>query len=841
MSAIREDLSTIVETGTQSGLDIIEEIECNDHDDDESLEEIAQIAVNNNVDKNRVHMFCNNVQNCFSEIDNSMFELLELKDKLLLQYIPLNVSLKITLVLSRLYRAYSQAQVPIYELIRLVQLYSQPFDMKCIQFKRLYDSNEMKKRLLNMAFQRLTSIENNTKKYEEQKCINNWEKMYIRLALPRSNVRKWKFRLKTFQEKAALGYEHVIKWIHPRIPRSSSSSSSSDISSNSQLNDEQETDRFQTIHEISHMQLMDKQKLRADHGSNDDEIGSNNNEVNLIDNIRKQELNLTEQKPTVITNDMEIQKPNVSIDENKKTKGQFSISRTTKLINSKTKKRSETPTISDDNDINTFDKEQHDEILIPMLNVLKRRSLFHSNIDPDAIKIDIFGDEKFCGSLIFSSEDLHMFDLPILHNSILSSLIAVDDNISITSLESYPYEFDQTSNKLYQLWNSRAPQLFSIYNTKHESIGKLPLIMFWYTKIEQTHATKCTMTIPIESDVPTPKILPVQKSEINERVISPINDEGNKSNGFEIGNDRIEILKTAYENEIAKLHEDYQAEIYRLTNLLNELLSQQSNQMIEIPQSDENQPEMIQESPLNINIRQQLGQNTKREVVMENQPSPVYGRDLPKNVRYDYFSAEIYRLTNLLNELLSQQSNQMIEIPQSDENQPEMIQESPLNINIRQQLGQNTKSEVVMENQPSPVYGRDLPKNFLDRYQIYRQRSIIHRQQLIAKVEQETTLANERQMETQHRLHRSKENNEDDEDLCLPAVFMPFRSGNVFNPRAYQYFHSIGSTDPRLTQAPSILKLPSVPSRTVSVLNLFELSQRYDTSNEKDHLIEKKN
>ncbi|CAF1217839.1 unnamed protein product [Rotaria sp. Silwood1] len=817
MSAIREDLSTIVETGTQSGLDIIEEIECDDHnDDDESLEEIAQAAVDNNVDKNRVHMFCNNVQNCFSEIDNSMFELLELKDKLLLQYIPLNVSLKITLVLSRLYRAYSQAQVPIYELIRLVQLYSQPFDMKCIQFKRLYDSNEMKKRLLNMAFQRLTSIENNTKKYEEQKCINNWEKMYIRLALPRSNVRKWKFRLKTFQEKAALGYEHVIKWIHPRIPRSSSSSSSSDISSNSQLNDEQETDRFQTIHEISHMQLMDKQKLRADHGSNDDEIGSNNNEVNRIDNIRKQELNLTEQKPTVITNDMEIQvqpdinhqqtstedilstkslimriyrpigilktkfqcivyaqgqiyktnvfkfnKPNVSIDENKKTKGQFSISRTTKLINSKTKKRSETPTISDDNDINTFDKEQHDEILIPMLNVLKRRSLFHNNIDPDAIKIDIFGDEKFCGSLIFSSEDLHMFDLPNLHNSILSSLIAVDDNISITSLESYPYDFDQTSNKLYQLWNSRAPQLFSIYNTKHESIGKLPLIMFWYTKIEQTHATKCTMTIPIESDVPTPKILPVQKSEINERVISPINDEGNKSNGFEIGNDRIEILKTAYENEIAKLHEDYQAEIYRLTNLLNELLSQQSNQMIEIPQSDENQPEMIQESPLNINIRQQLGQNTKREV--------------------------------------------------------------------------------VMENQPSPVYGRDLPKNFLDRYQIYRQRSIIHRQQLIAKVEQETTLANERQMETQHRLHRSKENNEDDEDLCLPAVFMPFRSGNVFNPRAYQYFHSIGSTDPRLTQAPSILKLPSVPSRTVSVLNLFELSQRYDTSNEKDHLIEKKN
>jgi hypothetical protein len=29
-------------------------------------------------------------------------------------------------------------------------------------------------------------------------------------------------------------------------------------------------------------------------------------------------------------------------------------------------------------------------------------------------------------------------------------------------------------------------------------------------------------------------------------------------------------------------------------------------------------------------------------------------------------------------------------------------------------------------------------------------------------------------------------------DLCLPAVFMPFRSGNVINPRAYQYFHPVG-------------------------------------------------
>ena len=124
-------------------------------------------------------MLCDNVQNCFYHIDNSMFEMLELKDKLLLQYLPPNVLLQITIVFSRFYRAYSQSQVPVYELIRLVQLYSEPFDKKCVVLKTLYDSNEIKKRMLNMAFQRLTSMENNLQQYEEQKCINNWEKMSV--------------------------------------------------------------------------------------------------------------------------------------------------------------------------------------------------------------------------------------------------------------------------------------------------------------------------------------------------------------------------------------------------------------------------------------------------------------------------------------------------------------------------------------------------------------------------------------------------------------------------------------------------------------------------------------
>jgi hypothetical protein len=124
-------------------------------------------------------MLCDNVLNSYSEIDNSMFELLELKDNLLLQFLPANVSTRIGLVVSRLYRSYSLSQIPINELVRLAQLYSQSFDMKSVALKKLYDNNETKKRMLNIALQKLTSLENATKRNQLMRSVSNWEKMLV--------------------------------------------------------------------------------------------------------------------------------------------------------------------------------------------------------------------------------------------------------------------------------------------------------------------------------------------------------------------------------------------------------------------------------------------------------------------------------------------------------------------------------------------------------------------------------------------------------------------------------------------------------------------------------------
>ncbi len=73
-----------------------------------------------------------------------------------------------------------------------------------------------------------------------------------------------------------------------------------------------------------------------------------------------------------------------------------------------TKHRPVNSTTQEDNDTDKIDKKQCDQLVITMPTVLKRRSLLDTGIDPEAINIDILGDDKLCGSVVLSPEDLRM-------------------------------------------------------------------------------------------------------------------------------------------------------------------------------------------------------------------------------------------------------------------------------------------------------------------------------------------------------------------------------------------------------------------------------------------------
>ncbi|CAF5144944.1 unnamed protein product, partial [Rotaria magnacalcarata] len=174
-------------------------------------------------------------------------------------------------------------------------------------------------------------------------------------------------------------------------------------------------------------------------------------------------------------------KPNNSKEDSSKTKARLSTSRISKPPDPKTKKRGVDSVTPDEVDVNTIDKQQSDEILVPMPSVLKRRSLFETEVDPDSIQIELFGDEKLCGSVILSPEDLRMLDLPSLNSPTSAPLIIIDDSVSSIShalSSNEQFDFDQQSSEIYKLWISRTPQTFAVYNEKRESIAKIPLQMF---------------------------------------------------------------------------------------------------------------------------------------------------------------------------------------------------------------------------------------------------------------------------------------------------------------------------------------------------------------------------
>ncbi|CAF0832105.1 unnamed protein product [Didymodactylos carnosus] len=808
-------LSTVGEDEEKSGVDFHPSPSVGD---DSFLNELEELAPSTKADANKFQMLCDGLQTCFSEIDNSMMELLELKDNLLLQFLPPNVSARITLVISRLYRAYSLAQIPVHEVIRLVQLYSQPWDQKSAALKKLYETNETKKRILNIAIQRLTSVENQIIHNEQKRCIDNWEKMYIKLALPRCNVRNWKFRLKTFRETSQLGYEHVISWLNSEVrPQSTDYPNEDVLERDEEFGGEtttvpipQDGEEFGDDPESEaggSFLSSGKQRARV-HSTVDSTTNRRENAAPIItkaeveiqvspehddqqtwtgDLLSSKYLLFRIYRPTGIlktkfqciahahSNDYKtipflLENKSLTTtgkeDESNTKRTRFAGGGRIKPTDAKIKKR--TDSTSPEDELNIIDKSQCDELLIPMPSVFKRRSVFQTDNDNDAVRVDVMGDDKLIGSMTLTTEDLLMLDLPNLRQTLEIPLTIIDDSSqqqkrssvaqTTTNLSTKNLYLDSTSTDLYQSIVSRTPQTYPIYNDKRETIGKLPLLLFWYNKIEINQAAKSTMTAPLEIRAPTPKTIYLTelKPDTREQSLSPVVTTPNPSllsmppvkmishatepseSRLEqpaLTDDDMEIVKSHYEQEISKLHENYQSEIRRLSKLLNDMQLRTKDQMANLSESDEN-----------------------------------------------------------VRELLSMNNDQKLEV---------------------QEKRKWKQKRPDANTAPAIVYGKDLPKDFLERYQMFLERSLTRRHQLMAKIEQENARTTERQLEIQHRLSRPEQEEERYDDLCLPAVFMPFRSGNVYNPRAYRFFHHIGSTDPRLTQTPSIFKLPPLPAGSV--------------------------
>ncbi|ESP03993.1 hypothetical protein LOTGIDRAFT_156597 [Lottia gigantea] len=166
---------------------------------------------------------------------------------------------------------------------------------------------------------------------------------------------------------------------------------------------------------------------------------------------------------------------------------------------------------------------------------------------------------------------------------------------------------------------------------------------------------------------------------------------------------------------------------------------------------------------------------------------------------------------------------------------------------------------------PNPKWGENLPQDFFERLKLFEEESRLRKQELNEKTLEEIKHNLEQKLAGQHKLSKREEQMYDAlKDVSLPALFMPYKTGNVYNPRAHQYFHPTGSQDMRLTQPPSVFQLPPLKAgdwvtllamvtekhenltkhktilwnithfvnKKMSVLNLFDLSRNFQRPKE---------
>ena len=149
----------------------------------------------------------------FAETQMSVQELMLLKDELLMHFLPPPVLFRLAVVFGRVYRNFSDLNTPVFELLRLVRLFSSSWEKQAKLLKHAQDMYESKKQLLNIAIKRLATVDKNTKLFMREKRVQNWEKLFVKLSEAKGHGRRWRFQMEAFRQKASLGHIELLNWI----------------------------------------------------------------------------------------------------------------------------------------------------------------------------------------------------------------------------------------------------------------------------------------------------------------------------------------------------------------------------------------------------------------------------------------------------------------------------------------------------------------------------------------------------------------------------------------------------------------------------------------------------
>ncbi|RUS81620.1 hypothetical protein EGW08_010633, partial [Elysia chlorotica] len=208
-----------MERGNRNNLGILAEEEDEENigrSDDGRSEEDSESDRDDDADEgvrrgepNKFDGLCDGVLSAMAIVHDALQDLLEMKDEMLKQSLPPTLLIQLAMVSGRVFRSISDLGMPVSELVRMVRVYSTPWEEKSAALKKLHEDYESKQRQLNIAIKRLQLVDAHSKRVAREKRIMNWEKLFSKMTSAKGHGRRWKFLIETIKQKAKLGLEHV--------------------------------------------------------------------------------------------------------------------------------------------------------------------------------------------------------------------------------------------------------------------------------------------------------------------------------------------------------------------------------------------------------------------------------------------------------------------------------------------------------------------------------------------------------------------------------------------------------------------------------------------------------
>ncbi|XP_064629111.1 uncharacterized protein LOC135488433 [Lineus longissimus] len=812
---------------------------------------------------NKFDSLCDGVLNAMALVHAGLSEFLEFKDEILVHSLPPNVLLRMGLVSGKVFRSVSDLHMPMNELIRMVRVYSTPWEEKSAALKKLHEDYENKQRQLGIAVRRLQMIDTNAKRNAKERRIMNWEKLFAKMTSAKGHGRRWKFMIKTFKDKAKDGFEHVKEYVDGL------SDDEGESEDDHLLEDLETTCADKNVQILDMNALSDSSSFHSDEeeaeamsiaGSRDIQSGSSHKRVHFDEEsapemitIKKPEmedkgtwtnepefdrcLNFRVHKPQGLdvrdikcvvtygkryfkTNNLDIR---VDIEELRKTmvkpvdKDSPAPKKGGRLIGTRGKTHA---AMKAERDKELQDRDADRQRLEEEKRRLEERGLSEDfeltvadelpkgvsedlapHVDPLRIAVHHGNKEELIAMATIELEDLESCDLPIYYKD---SPVGDDPFPEDPAQKSY-VSFAEDSGLDDEL---RSETSSTTGRPQVNSDGvhlKFPL---YTVKGRGDAAHQPVGQIPLT--LKWGKMLRPKTFNRTSETMT-VNELVHDLTGIDLDiTSKEDIMKPPSEKTERAL----------------------SAIDIPVPTPTPEPVEEVEEMVLKSEYNEMVGKyDQQMQLLQEEYESRL--QELAESIESMQLQAQDVLLqegmkTATPESIHGRHSSQFSRSP-SAPFKPVRIRRAPQPPSEPAQQGNRKNFKI---GRPLPKWGETLPGDFFERLKLFNEESELHRQEIAEKRQQEVYDDNEKKLTAEFKIAKPGEEEYNEmQDVSLPALFMPMRNGaGVYNPRAHQYFQASGSTGVRLTQPPSMMMLPPIPNHKLSVVNLFDISNNFTRS-----------